>query len=211
MNKKHSLLCFTALVLMLVLTFSFGALASEDVPAEVSEAAEDASFAMLLNRVWEYVNENAGDLLSATSLGSIIVYMILQKNSKGTFLSGISKLITSQKGVISASEDNKTAVDALSADQKKLMEYFEKYASGEEERTKMTASLLVEVMGLIEIQHVLCLNNSNVPQAVKNLVTSAYARCLSVINDDAAIKDAYKQMRAILGLGEVKIDEEKGN
>lgn len=211
MNKKRSLLCFTALVLMLVLTFSFGAFASEDMPAEVSESAEDASFAMLLNRVWEYVNENAGDLLSATSLGSIIVYMILQKNSKGTFLSGISKLITSQKGVISASEDNKTAVDALSADQKKLMEHFEKYASGEDERTKMTASLIVEVMGLIEIQHVLCLNNSNVPQAVKNLVTSVYARCLSVINDDAEIKDAYQQMRAILGLGEVKIDEEKSN
>ena len=208
MNKKRSIMCFTALVLMLLMTFSFCVGAEED-GVSANETAEEATIAMVLDRVWEFVNDNAGDLLSATSLGSVALYIFLQKKSNGNFLSGISKVLTSQRSVVAASDDNKAEVKTLSEKQEKMLEYFEKYASSEEERGKIVSALLVEVMGLIEIQHVLCLNNANVPQAMKNLVTSTYARCLSVINDDAAIKEAVDQMRSILGIGEVMNNEEK--
>lgn len=206
--KKRFLVFVAALIVAFTMVFGVTCFASEVEAEEVTETAEEASLAMLLDRVWEFVNENAGDLLSATSLGSVALYIILQKRSNGNFLSGISKVLTSQRTVVAASDDNKAEVKTLSEKQEKMIEYFEKYASSEEERGKIISALLVEVMGLIEIQHVLCLNNSNLPQAMKNLVTSTYARCLSVINDDAAIKDAVDQMRAVLGIGEVIADEE---
>ena len=206
--KKRLLLFVATLIVAFTMIFGVTCCATEVEAEEPAETTEKASLGMLLNRVWEFVNENAGDLLSATSLGSVALYIILQKRSNGNFLSGISKVLTSQRTVVAASDDNKAEVKTLSERQEKMIEFFEKYESSEEERGKIISALLVEVMGLIEIQHVLCLNNSNLPQAMKNLVTSTYARCLSVINDDSAIKDAVDQMRAVLGIGEVIADEE---
>lgn len=206
--KKRFLVFVAALLVAFTMIFGVTCFAAETEAEEVTETTEKASLGMLLDRVWEFVNENAGDLLSATSLGSVALYIILQKKNNGNFLSGISKVLTAQKNVVSASDDNKAEVKTLSEKQEKMLEYYEKYASSEEERGKIISALLVEVMGLIEIQHVLCLNNSNLPQAMKNLVTSTYARCLSVINDDASIKEAVDQMRSVLGIGEVVSNEE---
>ena len=72
----------------------------------------------------------------------------------------------------------------------------------------MTAALLVEVMALIETNHIAYINNSNIPQSMKNLMTSKYARCLSVINDDAELKATYDEMRGILGITEGATNEE---
>jgi hypothetical protein len=202
MNKKRFLIFF-ALLLTLATVFTVACFGATE------ENAESAGSETVLSRVWEYVTENASDLLSATSLGSVALYILLQKKSNGSFLNGISRLLTAQKGVVSASDQNRAAVESLSADQKKMLEYYERDKKADEERNKIVATLLVEVMGLVEIQHVLCLNNSNVPQSIKNLVTSTYARCLTIINDDEAIKKAYAEMRSVLGLEEVNADEKK--
>lgn len=202
MNKKRFLIFF-ALLLTLATVFTVACFGATE------ENVERAGSETVLSRVWEYVTENASDLLSATSLGSVALYILLQKKSNGSFLNGISRLLTAQKGVVSASDQNRAAVESLSADQKKMLEYYERDKKADEERNKIVATLLVEVMGLVEIQHVLCLNNSNVPQSIKNLVTSTYARCLTIINDDEAIKKAYAEMRSVLGLEEVNADEKK--
>lgn len=202
MNKKRFLIFF-ALLLTLATVFTVACFGATE------ENVESAGSETVLSRVWEYVTENASDLLSATSLGSVALYILLQKKSNGSFLNGISRLLTAQKGVVSASDQNRAAVESLSADQKKMLEYYERDKKADEERNKIVATLLVEVMGLVEIQHVLCLNNSNVPQSIKNLVTSTYARCLTIINDDEAIKKAYAEMRSVLGLEEVNADEKK--
>lgn len=202
MNKKRFLIFF-ALLLTLATVFTVACFGATE------ENVESAESETVLSRVWEYVTENASDLLSATSLGSVALYILLQKKSNGSFLNGISRLLTAQKGVVSASDQNRAAVESLSADQKKMLEYYERDKKADEEKNKIVATLLVEVMGLVEIQHVLCLNNSNVPQSIKNLVTSTYARCLTIINDDEAIKKAYAEMRSALGLEEVNADEKK--
>lgn len=202
MNKKRFLIFF-ALLLTLATVFTVACFGATE------ENVESAGSETVLSRVWEYVTENASDLLSATSLGSVALYILLQKKSNGSFLNGISRLLTAQKGVVSASDQNRAAVESLSADQKKMLEYYERDKKADEEKNKIVATLLVEVMGLVEIQHVLCLNNSNVPQSIKNLVTSTYARCLTIINDDEAIKKAYAEMRSALGLEEVNADEKK--
>lgn len=202
MNKKRFLIFF-ALLLTLATVFTVACFGATE------ENVESAESETVLSRVWEYVTENASDLLSATSLGSVALYILLQKKSNGSFLNGISRLLTAQKGVVSASDQNRAAVESLSADQKKMLEYYERDKKADEEKNKIIATLLVEVMGLVEIQHVLCLNNSNVPQSIKNLVTSTYARCLTIINDDESIKKAYAEMRSVLGLEEVNADEKK--
>lgn len=202
MNKKRFLIFF-ALLLTLATVFTIACFGATE------ENAERAESETVLSRVWEYVTENASDLLSATSFGAAALCVLLQKKFKGSFLNGISRLLTAQKGVASASDQNRAAVESLSADQKKMLEYYERDKKADEERNKIVATLLVEVMGLVEIQHVLCLNNSNVPQSIKNLVTSTYARCLTIINDDEAIKKAYAEMRSVLGLEEVNADEKK--
>ena len=94
-----------------------------------------------------------------------------------------------------------------------MLTYYKEHAKNEQERNKVTGALLVEVMSLIEIMHIICLNNANMPQAIKDLVTSKHARCLSVINDDAEVKAAYDEMRNTLGIGtsEVKKNEKENS
>ncbi len=151
-------------------------------------------------RVYEWAKEYYGEIIVAVLSAALGACGLLFKGKFSTLIRAIVGLVKSQSGVEAATNTNTEAMNRLEANQAQLNEYYEKYAKNEEERNKVTAALLVEVMALLEIQHISCINNSNVPQSMKNLVTSKYARCLSVINDDAEIKAAYDEMRTTLGL-----------
>ena len=161
----------------------------------------------VIARVYEWAMENYDKIITSILGASMSIYALYQKGKNGTLINGIVKVLKSQNGVEAASNNSTEAMNRLEAKQTQLNEYYEQYAKNEEERNKVTAALLVEVMSLIEIQHIAYINNSSIPQSMKNLMTSKYARCLSVINDDTEIKAAYDEMRATLRLTEERTDE----
>lgn len=207
MVKKYGIRALCALVLVIATMLSLSLFVSAEEVAEpvdptYEEAPESSAegSATLIGRIWEYVEKNAGELISALSVFATSVFLMYQKGKNNSLVLGLGKVLSGQKGVISASNINKEATAEMIDNQKVLMEYYKEYSKNEGDRNKITSVLLVEVMSLIEIQHVVCLNNKNMPQAIKNLVTSKYARCLSAINDDKELKAAYEEMRKTLGL-----------
>lgn len=183
--------------------------ATENEPVEEPDGTEDEAIeADIFTRVFEFVEKNIDEILTAISVAVMAAYTLYQKAKNGTLISGIGRVLKSQGGVENASKIVSEAVAKLDARQEQLNRYYEEYGKNESERNKVTAALLVEVMALIETNHIAYINNSNIPQSMKNLMTSKYARCLSVINDDAELKATYDEMRGILGITEGAPNEE---
>lgn len=183
--------------------------ATENEPVEEPDGTEDEAIeADIFTRVFEFVEANIDEILTAVSVAVMAAYTLYQKAKNGTLISGIGRVLKSQGGVENASKIVADAVARLDARQEQLNRYYEEYGKNETERNKVTAALLVEVMALIETNHIAYINNANIPQSMKNLLTSKYARCLSVINDDAELKATYDEMRGILGITEGAPNEE---
>ena len=208
-----------ALVIVLLLTLAFCVpifaeeMPADDVvteevvtPTDVTAEPETSNF---FDRVKEFVETYIAEIVTAGSTIAVAVYTIYQKNSNGTMFTGIKRLLTSQGDVENVSNRVADALDKVEEKQEQLNKYYEEYARNEQERNKVTAALLVEVMALLETNHIMYINNSNIPQSMKNLMTSKYARCLSYINDDAELKEAYDEMRGILGISEARANEKK--
>lgn len=208
-----------ALVIVLLLTLAFCVpvfaeeMPADDVvteevapPTDVTAEPETSNF---FDRVKEFVEAYLAEIFTAASTIALAIYTIYQRNSNGTMFSGIKRLLTSQGGVENVSQRVADALDKVEEKQETLNKYYEEYARNEQQRNKVTAALLVEVMALLETNHIMYINNSNIPQSMKNLMTSKYARCLSYINDDAELKAAYDEMKGILGISEAGANEKK--
>lgn len=174
-------------------------------PEDVAEVEERSFF----DRVKEFIENYIAEIVTAGSTIAVAVYTIYQKNSNGTMFTGIKRLLTSQGDVENVSNRVADALDKVEEKQEQLNKYYEEYSRNEQERNKITAALLVEVMALLETNHIMYINNSNIPQSMKNLMTAKYARCLSYINDDAELKAAYDEMKGILGISEAGANEKK--
>lgn len=177
---------------------------TEDVTEEETEETVN-----IFDRVFEFVETYIAEIASFGSALAMLGYAIYQKTSNGTMFTGIKHLLSSQNGVESVSQKVADALVEVKECQNTLNAYYEEYAKNETERNKVTAALLVEVMALLETNHIMYINNTNIPQSMKNLMTSKYARCLSYINDDAELKAAYDEMRGVLGITEAQGDEKK--
>jgi hypothetical protein len=161
----------------------------------------------VLARVYEWAVENISEIVTVLSGAVMAGYALYQRGKNGTLINGVARVLKSQGGVESATQNMTSCMYELKAQQAELNNYYEEYAKNEAERNKVTGALLVEVMSLVELQHILLINNGSIPQAIKNLATSKYARCLSTINDDAEIKAVYDEMRNVLGITEAASDE----
>ena len=172
----------------------------------VEEPAEDENNT-LLARVWEALQRYDGEIISALSFVAAAVGAYLTKNGKSLFVSGMRSVVKGQNVVTESNAEVAASQKDIAQKQERLDNNVATMAQELAENKKIIAALLVEVMGLIEIQHIQTLNNANVPQAYKDLVTSKYARFISTINDDEELKAIYDEMREKLGLGGNPDDE----
>lgn len=226
-NLKKSTL-FLALLFALVMVFSLACFAEEapavDPPAESEPQApeeapqtppadenssqEGSQYITIFNRVWEYVQLYVNEIFGALGLVFMAILAAYQKVNKNSSILGFSKVLKGQTSVVHASDENTAATKEMVKSQGEMLKYYKENVKNEQEKNKVTSALLVEVMSLIEIMHIICLNNANMPQAIKDLVTSKHARCLSVINDDAELKAAYENMREVLGIQKSEVSED---
>lgn len=202
------LLCITLCVPSFAEEMPADDVVTEEV-ASTENAAEESETSTFFDRVKEFVEGYVAEILTAGSTVALAIYAVYQKNSNGTMFSGLKRLLTSQGDVTNVSNRVAEALDKVEEKQEQLNKYYEEYSRNEQERNKITAALLVEVMALLETNHIMYINNSNIPQSMKNLMTAKYARCLSYINDDAELKAAYDEMRGVLGLSGASENEKK--
>ena len=101
----------------------------------------------------------------------------------------VSGVNTSQSGVSDAVTDLSAKVDVMVSD-------FETLKESDDTRTKMVATVLVEMTTVLEMMQTAYANNRNVPQSFKDMINYTYSHCKKLVDSDkelAACVEAVKR------------------
>lgn len=183
--------------------------ATENEPVGEPDGMEGEGIeADIFTRVFEFVEANITEMLVTIALGVLGIGAPYLKSKFGTLISGIGRVLKSQGGVAESNAEVAASQKDIAEKQEKLGGDVENLAKELAEAKKVIAALNAGVTTVIEVLHIITINNRNVPQPMKNLTTSKYARYLSTINDDPDLKATYDKMRGILGVTEGAPNEE---
>lgn len=212
MKRILLIIIFALALTSMFCTFAFAVeSAQETVPEATSEneavevPTETSTF---FTRIWEFISKYKVEsitLAGDTGIIALVVY-ILSKNSKAK--KTVDTSLNAIKDVATSSLKNTTdfvvvvnklieAYNSQSEEYSKLREAYEKYGAEEGERNKAVGALTIEIMTLMEMLSTVYLNNANVTQGIKDMISAKYAKCLNAIKSDenmAAIITAAKSM-----------------
>lgn len=220
MKKIFTVLCII-MALLLCLSVPCFAAEAEDVPEapEVSadtvpEATpEETESHTIFTRLWEFVNQYKGEVLTLigdVALIIIAIYMKL-KNGKGTkeINAALNKIqeetglsLTNQGNVVDVINNLIDSYNAQAAAYMRMQEAYEKYGATELDRNKVVGALAAEVATVLDILSTVYVNNKNLPQGVKDLVNIKYANCLKALESDGELVSVVKAVRAAIGTSE---------
>lgn len=145
----------------------------------------------ILSRMGEWFGSNANVIVPIASgvvlLVAIVITIIKNKKWISIVFGGIKKLLEMLAGVNTSQGDVAGKVDGLDADVKAMLADFKALKDGEEERSKMTAAVLVEMTTALKMLQTAYANNRNVPQSFKDLVNYDYSHCMKLVDDDKAL------------------------
>ncbi|MBQ8372052.1 MAG: hypothetical protein IJX38_03840 [Clostridia bacterium] len=220
MKKIFTVLCII-MALLLCLSVPCFAAEAEDVPEvpEVStdtvpEAApEEAETHTVFTRLWEFVNQYKGEVLTLIGDAALIIIAIYMKlrGGKGTkeINAALTKIkeetglsLSNQGNVVDVINNLIDSYNAQAAEYARLKEAYEKYGATELDRNKVIGALAAEVATVLDILSTVYVNNKNLPQGVKDLVNIKYANCLKALENDGELASVVKAVRAAIGTGE---------
>ena len=188
--KKIILFALCAFILISV--FGTICLATEpataDVPTEETTEAND-----IFTRIWEFVTEYKGEVLSIvgdTGIITTVAYVLFK-------LASYKKTLQNQSDIVGVVNKLIDSYNALAEEHEKLMATYEKYEEGETERSKAISVMTVELNALLEIISSVYVN-SKLPQSVKDMVSVKYAKCLKAIESDENLSAVLKAAHSII-------------
>jgi hypothetical protein len=145
----------------------------------------------ILSRMGEWFGSNANVIVPIASgvvlLVAIVITIIKNKKWISIVFGGIKKLLEMLAGVNTSQGDVAGKVDGLDADVKAMLADFKALKDGEEERSKMTAAVLVEMTTALKMLQTAYANNRNVTQSFKDLVNYDYSHCMKLVDNDEAL------------------------
>lgn len=167
----------------------------------------------ILSRMGEWFGSNVNVIVPIASGAVLLVATVITfiKNKKwiSIVFGGIKKLLEMLTGVNTSQGDVAGKVDGLDADVKAMLADFKALKDGEEERSKMTAAVLVEMTTALEMLQTAYANNRNAPQAFKDIINARYAHCMKLVDSDedlnacvVAVKHSLEEAHTVDGGGE---------
>jgi hypothetical protein len=215
------LCCIMALLLCLfVPCFATEVDAPEASLAATNTVVEEAETHTIFTRLWEFVNQYKGEVL--TLIGDvalvIIAIYIKIKNNKGTKeMNSALNTIKQETGISLSNQGNVVNVinnlidsyNVQAAEYTKLKEAYEKYGATELDRNKVIGALAAEIATVLDILSTVYVNNKNLPQGVKDLVNIKYANCLKALENDGELASVVNAVRIAVGTCKDTDTEEK--
>ena len=172
----------------------------EETEDSAIEETEGETYNTIFTRLWEYVNEHKTTIVAAAGDIAIIVYAIATKISTKKDNTLIKQVVSSIKGDTETTNDSQTsvvgAVNNMIDGYNSLKTTYEKYGETEADRNRIIGTLVVQNAAMLEMLVAVHVNNKNLPQGVKDLVTLKYANCLKALDDDEQLKAIVTDIRA---------------
>lgn len=145
----------------------------------------------ILSRMGEWFGSNVNVIVPTASgvvlLVATVITFIKNKKWISIVFGGVKKLLEMLTGVNTSQGDVAGKVDGLDADVKAMLADFKALKDGEEERSKMTAAVLVEMTTALEMLQTAYANNRNVPQSFKDVINVKYSKGMSAVDNDEAL------------------------
>ena len=230
MKKIINLLFVFALVYMLLAPIACFA-------TEASNEVKETEYNTIFTRLWEFVEDNKTEVVSAAGSALIIVVSGIVKNINSKENKKLEELIASvltntngttkaQGSIISVINEMIAGNNVMAEGYGNMLqgytgmkEAYEKYESVEDDRNRLIGAVMVQNTVILEILYAVFVHNKNLPQGVKDLVVLQYANGQKSLGDDEVLRAIVESVRQKINLNstadqsfdELTVEEEAVN
>lgn len=187
---------------------------------EVTVEGEEIDYNTIFTRVWEFVEENKTEVVSAVGSGLVLVVnaIIKSANSKenkklGERVNALQEdaqiknkiqtsIVDAVNQLISGYNVMKDSNDTLKLGYADMKEAYEINATREDDRNRLIGAVMVQNTAILEMFATIYVHNKNIPQGVKDLVVLTYANTLKALDDDALLRSIVESVREKINFAE---------
>ena len=163
-------------------------------------AAGESSYHDIFTRIYEFVEVNKTEVISAFGSGILLVFNMITKssnNKKNKELNDALKIIGGDAAGTAKSQTSVIgAVNTMAQGYNEMRAAYEKYEAVEDDRNKLVGACLVTNTALLEMLNTVYVHNKNLPQGVKDLIVLQYVNCQKALGDDELFKKVVDSVRA---------------
>lgn len=192
--------------------------------AEITVGGEPLDYNTFFTRVWEFVEANRTEVISAAGSGLVLVVSAIIKAANSKSVKKLSEqLISLQED---AQDKNKVQSSIISVVNKMIDGYnvmkdsndhlntgyadmkaaYEANALKEDDRNRLIGAVMVQNTAILEMFASIYVHNKNLPQGVRDLVILKYANTLKALDDDAMLCSIVEAVREKINF-EAPVDE----
>ena len=211
MKKIINLLFAFALVYMLLAPIACFA-------SEASGEVEETEYNTIFTRLWEFVEENKTEVVSAAGSALIIAVSGIVKSINSKETKKLEELIASvqvsangttkaQGSIISVINEMIAGNNVMAEGYGNMLqgytgmkEAYEKYESVEDDRNRLIGAVMVQNTVILEILYAVFVHNKNLPQGVKDLVVLQYANGQKSLGNDEVLRAIVESVREKINL-----------
>lgn len=199
--------------------------------AEVSASEEEITGNDIFSRVWEFVEANKSEVVSAAGSALLLIagaiskagnskenkklgeqLNIIQGDTQGT-TKAQSSIIDVVNQMIIGYNEMKESNGYLKNGYEDMKSAYEINALKEDDRNRLIGAVMVQNTALLEILSSVYVHNKNLPQGVKDLVVLKYANVQKALSDDELLIAIVESVREKVNFEEIieaapEIDEE---
>lgn len=188
------LLSFVLVFMLLTPVVSFA--------VEVTVEGEAIDYNTIFTRVWEFVEKNKTEVVSAAGSGLVLIVSAIVKAANSKENRKLSELLNTIQGdtqgtnkaqssligvvnqMISGYNVMKESNDYLKTGYEDMKTAYEINATREDDRNRLIGAVMVQNTALLEILSSVYVHNKNLPQGVKDLIILKYANAMKALSDD---------------------------
>lgn len=184
--------------------------AEEEVTEEADES-KDSTWDDLFSRVFEFSAKYRLELLELTGSSVIVLVASLLEKRRKKDADDTMKDIGIVKGASTNTERSQGAVvdviNSMITGYNKMRDSYEKYEGVEDDRNRLLGAVFVQNTAVLEILMSVYVNNKNLPQGVKDLVTLRYTNAQKALGNDDLLMSVVAAVREKINAEETPVDQ----
>ena len=163
-------------------------------------AAGESTYHDIFTRIFEFVETNKTEVISAAGSGVLLVFSMITKafNKKKNkeLIDALAVIGSDAAGTAKSQTSVIGAVNTMAQGYNEMRAAYEKYEAVEDDRNRLVGACLVMTTALVEMMNAIHVHNKNLPQGLKDLVVLQYVNCQKALGDDELLKKVVESVRA---------------
>lgn len=180
---------------------------------EITAGGEEIDYNTIFTRIWEFVEANKTEVVSAAGSGLVLVVSAIVKAANSKESRKLSELLNAIQGdtqgtnkaqssligvvnqMISGYNVMKESNDYLKTGYEDMKTAYEINATKEDDRNRLIGAVMVQNTALLEILSSVYVHNKNLPQGVKDLIILRYSNAMKALSDDEILCAVVESVR----------------